>query len=159
MDTIYKEKLIEFLESHKTKLIGVAKQCLFDKSYAEDVYQDVVISALRVSYPECEKLQYAIKSIRNQAGDYNRKHFRASKEPEKKTEFTLGETYTLDKVRDFILEEYSPKVASILIKYYFYGSTLNELSLLYGMPINTVSSHVKRGKDKIIEYFRGEGNE
>ncbi|PMQ01739.1 MAG: RNA polymerase [Dictyoglomus sp. NZ13-RE01] len=123
-----------------------------EEELAKDLLQETFIKAMRYSLREETAKTYLYRIAHSLAMDYLRKNSRFVdvdydgfyESPEKLAEY------------EDIWRILSPIERSILTLYYKMGYSYKEISEKLNIPVNTVKSHIYRGKKKIYNYFKEE---
>lgn len=157
-----KTALEKLIKSNYKKVEGYILKLTCNKSLAEDILQDTLVSAIKSIdkfEPKAEFSTWLITIASNKYKDYLRKH--------KETEILLDILPSSYSVEDEIInkDEYervlrvlkampSDKRNVFILKHY-YGYSYDEIANMTGCPIGTVRSRLHYGIKEIVSKFKG----
>jgi len=151
------EAFIELIEQNKQSMYKVARGFLRDEEDVADAMAETVL----ICYEKIGTLRqsayfktWMIRILINQCKDMIRKQKKSLPiEIIPETESSKGE----DGIREFreLIEPLKEKDRSIFTLYYVYGLKIKEIAEYMEMNENTVTSHLRRGKEALREEFTG----
>ncbi len=151
------EAFIELIEQNKQSMYKVARGFLRDEEDVADAMAETVL----ICYEKIGKLRqsayfktWMIRILINQCKDMIRKQKKSLPiEIIPETESSKGE----DGIREFreLIEPLKEKDRSIFTLYYVYGLKIKEIAEYMEMNENTVTSHLRRGKEALREELTG----
>ncbi len=134
---------------------------------AEDVCQEVLVSAFRSlgSYGGCTLSTWLYRLTRRRLADHFRSPQRrlipvrgslpvAYASPPEDPEAALAAATEADRTRRAIARLVEP-ARGILIAYYLYETPVREIAREMEMPVNTVKSHLHRGRKALRRHLEG----
>ena len=142
------------VETYSDMILRIAYQHTFNMHDAEDIAQEVFLSIIKQNMknytPEHEKA-YIIKATINKCKSFHRKNnhinmvylddiYQNQNEPD----FTNQEQTLLDEIR--MLDK---KYRDVLYLYYYEGYKASEIAKILGTTTGTVTSQLKRGREKL----------
>ena len=151
------EAFIELIEQNKQSMYKVARGFLRDEEDVADAMAETVL----ICYEKIGTLRqsayfktWMIRILINQCKDMIRKQKKSLPiEIIPETESSKGE----DGIREFreLIEPLKEKDRSIFTLYYVYGLKIKEIAEYMEMNENTVTSHLRRGKEALREELTG----
>ena len=151
------EAFIDLIEQNKQSMYKVARGFLRDEEDVADAMAETVL----ICYEKIGTLRqsayfktWMIRILINQCKDMIRKQKKSLPiEIIPETESSKGE----DGIREFreLIEPLKEKDRSIFTLYYVYGLKIKEIAEYMEMNENTVTSHLRRGKEALREEFTG----
>ncbi|MED3551245.1 RNA polymerase sigma factor [Cytobacillus praedii] len=164
----YKQSMEQYFETciieHGKSLFNYIYSLVRHKELAEDLYQEVLISAYLAlpSFEERAKVKnWLFKIAVNKCRDYWRKEKSANRFWEEKVYLYADDTNVMDQPEESILNKCSqeemidtlqdlPKMyREPLLLFYYHNQTLMEISDLTSLPISTVKTRMRRAKDRL----------
>lgn len=169
------QRFEEYIKEYGNSLFNYIHSRVRHKELAEDIYQEVLISAyLALPYFE-EKAKvknWLFKIALNKCRDYWRKEKSASRFWEEKVYTYVEESNPIPQPDECLLNKCAneemvdtlkelPKIyREPLILFYYHNRTLLEISNKTKIPLSTVKTRMRRGKDRLrpkVEELVGNG--
>ncbi len=148
------EAFIELIEQNKQSMYKVARGFLRDEEDVADAMAETVLICYEKMRQSAYFKTWMIRILINQCKDMIRKQKKSLPiEIIPETESSKGE----DGIREFreLIEPLKEKDRSIFTLYYVYGLKIKEIAEYMEMNENTVTSHLRRGKEALREEFTG----
>lgn len=148
----------EALQKHSNTIFRIAYQNLKNQADAEDIMQEVFIRLMQsnMSFESDDHLKaWLIKVTINLCKD----HLKSSWYKRTKSLEEIPNTYYLIKEESEVISELfklSVKYRNILYLYYFEEYTLQEISQILDISVNTASSQLQRARKKLKFMMEGD---
>ncbi len=148
----------ELLLKYEKQIFNHAYRLTSNAGDAEDLTQEAFLRLYdkrKTIDPEKGVKNWLYTVATNATYDLFRKRKRANElfmeEGEFETIATHSPYHNIERVKDIesALTELRPVYRSVLVLFYKEGFTYEEISELLGIPLNTVKTHIKRGKEAL----------
>jgi|YelNatPaOPRAMG01_1025707.scaffolds.fasta_scaffold01004_12 RNA polymerase sigma-70 factor (ECF subfamily) len=142
-----------YFKIYGKEIYSYLRRLIGEEETAKDLLQETFLRALKISLEDKTAKSYLYRIAHNLAMDYFREryHFRETNLPQKEEEEPEKIIENME-----IWKILNPIEKSILILHYQEGYSYKEISEKLGIPLNTVKSHVFRGKKRIYNYIKGD---